>query len=59
MPDEHAPPRQLCPQAPQLFGSVCVFVQAPPQKVGLAAGQVHAPALQVCPPVHTAQLEPQ
>jgi hypothetical protein len=39
MPDEHPPPRQLWPQAPQLLGSVARFRQTPLQ---IAAGAEHA-----------------
>jgi hypothetical protein len=46
------------PQAPQWFGSVDRFTQAPPQDT-CPAGQVHAPPLQICPRAHATPHPPQ
>jgi len=49
---------QMLPQVPQLFRSVCLFVQAPPQQFGVAASfvqSVHAaPIVPHCVSVCTA-----
>jgi hypothetical protein len=52
IPDEHVPPRQLCPQVPQLSGSVCVLVHDVPQAVS-PAGHSHAALVHPVPLVQT------
>jgi hypothetical protein len=49
---------QTCPHEPQLFRSVEVSVQTPPQSSKPGA-HVHTPPLHVSPAPHTAQPEPQ
>jgi hypothetical protein len=62
----HMPLQQLCPgvqrvpHAPQLFTSVCVFAQVPPQGiVPDTQGSVHVPIEQLCPAVQRVPHMPQ
>jgi len=48
----------VCPQLPQLFGSVAGFTHVPPQMTW-PAGQAQAPETQVLPKAHTLLQEPQ
>jgi hypothetical protein len=56
-PALHWPPDpQWCPQLPQLFASLLVFVQIP---LHIVPGQLHAPALQMSPGGHELKQLPQ
>lgn len=46
------------PHAPQFAGSLVTSTQVPPQSV-IAASHTHAPAVQICPPVHATLQPPQ
>jgi hypothetical protein len=50
---------QMLPQAPQLRGSLCVAVHAPPLQRIPRFGQAHEPAVQVVPPVQRVPQVPQ
>jgi hypothetical protein len=52
-------PVHVFPHVPQLFGSFCVSMHAPLHTVGAVLGQVHVPALQLCPVAQTCPQDPQ
>jgi hypothetical protein len=54
---QFSPEGHRVPQAPQLFGSVCVFTQRVPHMIDPAAQ--HAPFVQVPPPGQTVVQAPQ
>jgi hypothetical protein len=51
-----APLPHECPQAPQLFGSVCSSTHAPLHETS-PLGHAHAPFWHVVPPSHAVRLE--
>jgi hypothetical protein len=61
VPASQLPPEeQTVPQAPQLFGSLCVFAQTPPHRVCPAAqGTTQTPAVHVAPGAQATPHAPQ